>query len=199
MRTVLVLILIKDKEENELRKNIKIDGKKSNDWVCSDGRVYYKSKGYPFVAIGQKTKTLHTLLATAFISNEDPKKNVVDHIDGDRNNHSLDNFQWCTQQQNVERALSYKVAVIDIQGNVLKTFPSLKKCADEFVFDGQKFKPSSPSKYFLNKLMVKGKYYIVEAEQVQEEAEQGNEDDYQNDIIEEELSLLLKEHSSIFE
>ena len=45
---------------------------------------------------------LHRLLAIVFIPNPNTYE-VVDHIDGNTKNNKLENLQWCTQKQNVQK------------------------------------------------------------------------------------------------
>lgn len=59
--------------------------------------------GYYYVSLydGDKLKTvpLHRILALAFIPKYSPG-GVVNHIDGNPKNNSLDNLEWCTQRKN---------------------------------------------------------------------------------------------------
>lgn len=71
--------------------------------------VFYTEDRYPTLAIyvnGKKTKVLiHTLLAELFIFNDDPEnKTEVDHIDGNKENFSLDNLEWVSHKENMRRA-----------------------------------------------------------------------------------------------
>lgn len=84
-------------------------------YICKDGRVWSKATdsfismrihvGYPSVKIGYPKRIfvhLHVLLARAFIWNSFPdERNVVNHIDEDVTNYSLENLEWCTQLENV--------------------------------------------------------------------------------------------------
>lgn len=48
-----------------------------------------------------KLKRVHTLVAHAFIENDDPEnKKFVDHVDRDKMNNKLSNLRWVTQSQN---------------------------------------------------------------------------------------------------
>lgn len=49
-----------------------------------------------------KKKYIHRLVAEAFIKNPHNFQ-VVDHIDCDRTNNSIQNLRWCTQSENVKR------------------------------------------------------------------------------------------------
>lgn len=98
-------------------KQIFIDDIETNYIITKDGAVYnieteYKLKdftisanGYHAINIGlgkrgyYKTCTIHRLLGRAYIPNPNKKK-VINHIDGDKLNNSLDNLEWCTYSEN---------------------------------------------------------------------------------------------------
>lgn len=61
------------------------------------------SKGYRAIIIKKKHYTLHRLIAEAFI----PKiegENIINHIDGNKLNNSIDNLEWCTYSENNKHA-----------------------------------------------------------------------------------------------
>lgn len=64
-------------------------------------------RGYPAIqpTIGGVRKTLyiHRALAELFIPNPGNRREV-NHIDGDRANHSIDNLEWCTHRENMAHA-----------------------------------------------------------------------------------------------
>lgn len=68
-------------------------------------RTGKNAKGYPTTSLFQdgrlKTKTIHRLVANAFIPNPDCKKEV-DHIDFDRSNNKASNLRWATRSENVK-------------------------------------------------------------------------------------------------
>lgn len=53
----------------------------------------------------KRTRLIHRLLAIAFIPNDDPEKDCINHIDGDKTNNSLDNLEWCTKAENNHHAI----------------------------------------------------------------------------------------------
>lgn len=81
--------------------------------VSNTGRVYRRIKGtniyreckksnmngYEVVGIDGKIKTVHRLVAEAFITNYNNKP-CIDHIDGNRANNNVKNLRWCTQKEN---------------------------------------------------------------------------------------------------
>ena len=62
-------------------------------------------EGYETCNMGGKRYKVHRLVATAFVPNEDPEHNdVVDHIDGRKQNNASSNLRWVTRQENTRAA-----------------------------------------------------------------------------------------------
>ena len=117
--------------------------------------VYLKPKtdkdGYLFVHLskdGEQTfKSIHRLVAAAFI-NRGEAGPVINHIDGNRTNNTADNLEWCTVTENNRHSIKLRrskgipingngmkpIIQIDMNGNVLKKWPSIKSAADELGF-----------------------------------------------------------------
>lgn len=86
------------------------------------------NRGYYHVVLGNKTKTIHRLVAEAYIDNPDGK-DTVDHIDGNPENNSVNNLQWLTQTENRvkgKRKELCKIVCLD-DG---REFDTQKECAD---------------------------------------------------------------------
>lgn len=64
-------------------------------------------KGYPMVFLynsqGCKMKTIHRLLAVAFIPNPENKPDI-NHKNGVKTDFSLSNLEWCTKSENMNHA-----------------------------------------------------------------------------------------------
>lgn len=77
-------------------------------------------KGYYRVKLTKnnvsKRFMLHRIIAIAFVDNP-YNKSVVNHIDHNRKNNSINNLEWCTQSENVLHAVKFGRWV---QGNKLK-------------------------------------------------------------------------------
>lgn len=72
--------------------------------------VNKKRGGYKYVTLESKTdkkiktKSVHRLVAEAFLFNETNSNLIVDHIDSNRVNNRLDNLQLVTYRQNTHKA-----------------------------------------------------------------------------------------------
>jgi hypothetical protein len=64
------------------------------------------NNGYVGVTIFKKPKKSHRLICSAFFGNRDSSVHV-NHKNGIRSDNRLDNFEWCTPQENVKH--SFKV------------------------------------------------------------------------------------------
>ena len=86
----------------------------------------------------RKSRSIHKLVALAFITNEENKKEV-NHIDGNKINNHFTNLEWVTRSENAQHGwrtglfegtrLSRSKAVIDIKTN--KKYVSLKSACDD--------------------------------------------------------------------
>lgn len=118
-----------------------IDGFK-NYLISKDGRVWSNKKnifinswigsnGYVNVTIYnngcKKNKSLHRLIAKAFIENKENKPEV-NHINGIKTDNRLENLEWCTSSENKSHAfkigiskVSEKAKNLTIQRNRLRS------------------------------------------------------------------------------
>lgn len=64
-------------------------------------RTHVKSKSNDFIMI-----SIHRIVKIEFDGiDNDPEKNIVDHVDADKNNIHITNLDWVTQQENTYRAI----------------------------------------------------------------------------------------------
>ena len=66
-------------------------------------KPYLMVNGYMAVTIKGQPRYVHRMLAMAFILNPSNKPHV-NHIDGNKQNNSLSNLEWCTHQENMAHA-----------------------------------------------------------------------------------------------
>lgn len=102
--------------------------------------------GYDFVCLrkndSDKNFSVHRLVAQVFIPNPNNYSDV-NHIDGNKQNNSVENLEWCTRSQNLKHALN--IGLIKNQckicrkvtikcGEKIATFDTMKDCAAFFGF-----------------------------------------------------------------
>lgn len=121
----------------------KIEGFEDLYTIYSDGRVYSERTGkflkpsndrggYQQVDLRRNgehnRKTVHRLVASAFIPNPDNKPQV-DHIDGDKTNNDVSNLRWATQKENINNPITLErklkpVLQYSQEGQFIKEWPS---------------------------------------------------------------------------
>ena len=101
------------------------------------------------------SRSVHRLVATAFIPNPDNLPQV-NHKDENPKNNNVSNLEWCTCEYNHnygtrnerhKKALQKRVNVYDLSGNYIKQYESIKHASEDLNLD-----PSSVTK------VCKGKY-----------------------------------------
>lgn len=62
--------------------------------------------GYRLVAVDGKTCLLHRLVAAAWIPCTDNSRKWINHIDGDKENNTVENLEWVTRSENMQKAFA---------------------------------------------------------------------------------------------
>lgn len=121
----------KFKDSNLLHYSISHNGRIQNDkGLIMSSNV--NNRGYDALTLinkktgKEKKYCIHRLVAFTYIKNDDPEKNVVNHIDGNKLNNHYSNLEWCTTRENAIHGSGIKVQMIDIETNqVIKIFPCI--------------------------------------------------------------------------
>ena len=66
-------------------------------------KVTYVQNAYALVSLSSRSKSVHRLVALAFIANPENKP-LVNHIDGDKHNNVVTNLEWVTHKENSQHA-----------------------------------------------------------------------------------------------
>lgn len=90
--------------------------------LCKDKKGYLKVNLYK--SSKHSSKRVHRLVATAFIPNLD-NKTQVNHIDGNKQNNTVSNLEWCTCSENNQHA--YNTGLHKIPNNKGENNPNSKK------------------------------------------------------------------------
>lgn len=103
---------------------------KSKKWLAPSNN----GKGYQIVILfkngKQVCKSVHRLVAEAFVPNDDPQtKTEVDHLDGNRANNRADNLQWLSHTDNVRKSRCKPILLLDLKSNSVEQFDSQKDAA----------------------------------------------------------------------
>lgn len=110
--------------------------KKTYPYCATGGNreyIYYTIRD-PMVTDHRIVVSLHRLLAMAWIPNDDwENKIIVDHIDGDKLNNSLNNLQWVSHSENIKRGVILRskdmVFCRKVNEFTVHTFRSLLECS----------------------------------------------------------------------
>ena len=101
----------------------------------------YKT-GYLYVSLSKNNKRkkekIHRLVALAFISNIKNDK-YINHKDENPMNNCVENLEWCTQSYNNKYSKGKQVNQYDDEGNIIKTWSSVREVAETMKFNRKNF------------------------------------------------------------
>mgnify|MGYP000922967784 FL=1 len=105
------------------------------------GRILRLSKdkdGYLQIALSKnntkRTHKAHRLVASAFIKNTENKQSI-NHIDGIKDNNSVDNLEWATPKENMHHASTF----IGLNGPWKGKFGGLNKASKPVIVGGVRY------------------------------------------------------------
>lgn len=85
----------------------------------------------------KKTRRIHRLVASAFVDNNDPINNVINHKNEDKRDNRAENLEWCTVKYNTNyngmnyrRMASRRVPIIAKKNCEVLRFESVTKAAE---------------------------------------------------------------------
>lgn len=130
--------------ENEIWKNVVIDGKIFEKYFISNLGRFKNSKGvimenykphhsgYIYVRVNKEKYALHRLVSFSFIENPENKP-VVNHIDGCKTNNCVTNLEWCSIKENNQhnhnagliKTFTRKVGQYTLDGELIKEYNSI--------------------------------------------------------------------------
>lgn len=101
--------------------------------------------GYVRVSLYGKTKTLHRLLAIAFIDNPNNLK-CINHIDGNKQNNSLTNLEWCTYSSNMQHSFDIGLRKGHSKGTVRGVFHGRSQFTEKDIINIKNLKTNKTNK-----------------------------------------------------
>ena len=136
--------------ENEIWKNINVNGQTFNNYFVSTLGRFKNSKGiimenykphhsgYIYVRVNKIKHSLHQLMGSTFLENPYLKP-VVNHIDGNKTNNCLDNLEWATFGENIEhshrtgliKVFTRKIGQYSLEGELIKEYISIVEAIKE--------------------------------------------------------------------
>ena len=71
-------------------------------------REFVGKDGYLRTQFDGKSRTVHRVIALAFIPQIE-SKDFINHKDGNKQNNSVDNLEWCTRSENMKHAYKHNL------------------------------------------------------------------------------------------
>lgn len=105
--------------------------------------------GYLRTQFDGKTRTVHRVIAIAFIPGE-VGKDFVNHRDGNKQNNAVSNLEWCTRNENMRHAYSHglKSSVGELNGRAKLSAENVRFIKDHYKKGDEEFGAKALSKKF---------------------------------------------------
>jgi hypothetical protein len=135
---------VKNFEENYMISNTGLlYSKKAKRILCThpngDGYLSFHAS----TKKGSFTLRIHRLVASHFLE-IDPKKQCVNHKDGNKLNNNVNNLEWCTHKENTQHAIKNKLIknnkpVIQLENGIkIKEFESIREASRQTKIDNRR-------------------------------------------------------------
>ena len=113
------------------------------------------SRGYYTIALINRTKHIHRLVATTYIPMEEGR-GYVNHKDGNKLNNHVDNLEWVTPKENSQHAWSTGLSkpsdiqkkVASAQGKLNKTFTNVEASEIRRIYFNSRYTQEEIAKVF---------------------------------------------------
>lgn len=88
----------------------------------------------------QKNQYIHRLVALSWLEQQ-PKKNQVNHKDGNKENNNVENLEWVDSHENLlhktrvlkkNKTSNREVGMFTLEGELIRAFSSVQEAADSF-------------------------------------------------------------------
>jgi len=112
-----------DQDQEEWRK-LDIEGTRCIYYASNHGRIKSLSKkygdnerlvkpwisgnGYYYVEIGDRSKTIHSLISNLFMESKPSLTHTIDHIDRNSANNHISNLRWATKSEQIQNSSVYR-------------------------------------------------------------------------------------------
>ena len=121
---------------------VKFQNGKINDGNNSNKQLYFEIK------IKKKNYRVNRLVMMAFKPIENCENFDVNHIDENKRNNKLENLEWTTRRENIEHSCAIRIQQIDVDGNIVNTFRSIKKAGEKLGIRSSSISRVVDKKYF---------------------------------------------------